>query len=104
MTTTMAPRHLASGEAAPTAPEHSGMARLLDVIERVGNKVPHPVMMFLYLIIGVIVLSTILALLDVQVTDTVAVADDTPTIVSYYEDSTEPIVEALPPYGEDWHL
>jgi aminobenzoyl-glutamate transport protein len=30
---------------------------IFDWIERVGNKVPHPVMMFLYLIIGVIVLS-----------------------------------------------
>ncbi len=28
--------------------------RLLDGIETVGNKVPHPVLMFLYLIIGVI--------------------------------------------------
>ena len=35
---------------------------LLDFIERAGNKVPHPVLMFLYLIIGVIVLSSVLAL------------------------------------------
>ena len=41
-------------------PEHTAMGRLLDVIERAGNKVPHPVMMFLYLIIGVIVLSAVL--------------------------------------------
>ena len=32
----------------------------LGTIERIGNKVPHPVLMFLYLIIGVIVLSAIL--------------------------------------------
>ena len=38
------------------APEHTAMGRLLDVIERAGNRVPHPVMMFLYLIIGVILL------------------------------------------------
>jgi aminobenzoyl-glutamate transport protein len=44
---------------------------IFDWIERVGNKVPHPVMMFLYLIIGVIVLSHILYLLGVSVTDTV---------------------------------
>ena len=44
------------------APQHTAMGRLLDVIERTGNKVPHPVLMFLYLIIGVIVLSTVLVL------------------------------------------
>ncbi|NTU84792.1 MAG: AbgT family transporter, partial [Chloroflexales bacterium] len=59
-------------------------------IERVGNKVPHPVLMFLYLIGGVIVLSAILALLGVSVTEQVAV--QAPTVVQgdYYEDTTEP--------------
>ena len=65
----------ASADAAPTDPseapaddrddgrtEHTALGRLLDFIERVGNKVPHPAMMFLYLIIGVIVLSAVLAL------------------------------------------
>ena len=48
--------------AATPAPEQKGaLARLLDFIEVAGNKVPHPVLMFLYLIIGVIVLSTVLA-------------------------------------------
>ena len=37
------------------------MQRALDLIERVGNKVPNPVLMFLYLILLVIILSTILA-------------------------------------------
>jgi aminobenzoyl-glutamate transport protein len=104
MTAMTAPRHLATGDETASAPEHTGGARVLDVIERVGNKVPHPVMMFLYLIIGVVVVSTILALLNVQVTETIAVPDDRPAIVDYYEDTTEPIVELLPPYGEDWHL
>jgi aminobenzoyl-glutamate transport protein len=40
-------------------------------IERVGNKVPHPVLMFLYLIIGLAILSHILFLLGVSVTDEV---------------------------------
>jgi len=40
-------------------------------IERVGNRVPHPVLMFLYLIIAVIVLSHILYLFGVSVTDEV---------------------------------
>jgi|GEM_PF-5216561 len=41
---------------------------ILGLIEKVGNKAPHPVVMFLYLIIGVIVLSAILNLLGVSVT------------------------------------
>ena len=35
--------------AAPAPDAKSG--GLLDIIEKVGNKVPHPVLMFLYLII-----------------------------------------------------
>ena len=33
------------------------MQRLLDTVERVGNRVPHPVMIFVYLIGIVVVLS-----------------------------------------------
>lgn len=40
-------------------------------IERVGNKVPHPVLMFFYLIIGLMILSHILYLFGVSVTDEV---------------------------------
>jgi aminobenzoyl-glutamate transport protein len=43
-------------------------------IERVGNKVPHPVLMFLYLIIGLMILSHILWLFGVSVTDEVITA------------------------------
>lgn len=53
---------------AVAAPEESS-GGFFAWIERVGNKVPHPVMMFLYLIIGVIVLSHILYLFGVSVTD-----------------------------------
>ena len=90
------------------APEHTAMGRLLDVIERAGNKVPHPVMMFLYLIIGVIVLSAVLALAGVSVTDEIVVPDaasrSTP---NYYEDTTQPILEPDVPrldYEDDFHL
>ena len=78
---------------AATAPEHTAMGRLLDVIERAGNKVPHPVLMFLYLMIGVIVLSAILAFAGVSVTDEIAVPDTVEVIPDYYEDSTQPILE-----------
>jgi aminobenzoyl-glutamate transport protein len=47
--------------------------RLLDRIETVGNKVPHPVIMFLYLIGFVMVLSAVLAAFDISVTETIAV-------------------------------
>ncbi len=42
--------------------------RLLDTIERVGNKVPHPAVLFLWLIIAVILLSYLLHRLGVSVT------------------------------------
>lgn len=46
----------------------SGMQKLLDVVERVGNKVPHPVVIFLILIAAVIVLSHVFYLLGVGIT------------------------------------
>ena len=42
--------------------------RMLDGVEKVGNKVPHPVMIFLGLILLIILLSSILSALDVKVT------------------------------------
>ncbi len=52
---------------AEIAAPKTGMQKLLDVVERVGNRVPHPVVIFVYLIIGVVVLSTILSLLGAHV-------------------------------------
>jgi aminobenzoyl-glutamate transport protein len=80
---------------------------LLDVIERLGNKVPHPVLMFLYLIVFVMVLSHVLYLMGVSVTDTIAVPDEVPVVPDYYEDSTQPILEPGADdldYEADWHL
>jgi len=56
------------------APARTRAERMLDGIEKAGNKVPHPVIMFLYLIAFIAVLSTVLAAFDVKVTETVAVA------------------------------
>lgn len=53
-------------DTAITAPK-TAMQKLLDAVERVGNRVPHPVMIFVYLIGIVVVLSAILALFGVQV-------------------------------------
>ena len=80
---------------------------ILGAIERVGNKVPHPVLMFLYLIAGVIVLSAILALLGVSVTEEIAVpvAPGATTGSGYYEDTTEPAVQApTEPYDEHFEI
>src|SRR5215213_24857 len=53
---------------ATSAAPRTAMQGFLDLIERVGNKVPHPVVIFLYLIGGLIVLSVALALLGTSVT------------------------------------
>lgn len=51
---------------AAAAPK-SGMQKILDTVERVGNKVPHPVVIFLILIALVIVLSHIFYLMGVAI-------------------------------------
>jgi aminobenzoyl-glutamate transport protein len=58
---------IADAPPAPEAPKTT-MQRVLDAVERVGNRVPHPVMIFVYLIVGVIVLSQILYMLGARVT------------------------------------
>jgi aminobenzoyl-glutamate transport protein len=69
-------------------PKNRGFVnKMLDTIEKVGNKVPSPVMMFLYLIIGVIVLSAILDLADVHITEDVIVAP-TEQVEQYFPGET----------------
>ncbi|MCG3139765.1 MAG: p-aminobenzoyl-glutamate transport protein [Anaerolineae bacterium] len=78
---------------------------ILGLIEKVGNKVPHPVMMFLYLIIGVIVLSAILNLLGVSVTEEIAVPVPMDSIVNLYEDSAAPgYYNPTQPYDEQFTI
>lgn len=57
------------------------MKRMLDGIEKVGNKVPHPAMIFVFLIIVVIVLSHVLHLAGASVTQEV-INPVTDTLVS----------------------
>jgi len=45
-----------------------GFQRVLDMIERIGNKVPHPAILFLSLCVAVIILSQILYLADARIT------------------------------------
>ena len=79
---------------------------LLGAVERIGNKVPHPVLMFGYLILLVIVLSWGLSLAGVSVTEQVAVpiAEGAPDY-DYYEDTTQPgLAPGTPHYDEDWTI
>jgi aminobenzoyl-glutamate transport protein len=74
--------------------QRSFMDKLLDGVERVGNKVPHPVLMFAYLIVFIIVASSILGWLGVSVTEEIAVPATTPVEVNTYEDLTTPTIVA----------
>ncbi len=77
----------------------------LGTVERIGNKVPHPVLMFLYLIIGIIVLSAVMDALGVSVTEQIAVPVTNGVETDFYADTTEPL-EAFPtePYDTDFEI
>lgn len=49
-------------------PSKTAMQKVLDAVERVGNRVPHPVMIFVYLIVIVIALSAVFGAMGVHVT------------------------------------
>ena len=74
--------------------QRSFMDKLLDGVERVGNKVPHPVLMFAYLILFVIVASTVLGWLGVSITDQIAVPVEVPVELNTYEDLNTPTINA----------
>nr|NLD41278.1 AbgT family transporter [Actinomycetales bacterium] len=78
----------------------------LDVIERVGNKVPPPALMFAYLIAFVIILSWLLNLLGVSITEEIAVPrDDKEIQYDYFEDTTQPgMISPDSPYEDDWEI
>ena len=75
---------------AATAPEHGFLERILDGIERLGNKMPDPAILFLFLCGLVIVLSQILYWFDVKATYEVVTPGPVPTEQTYYGGSTEP--------------
>ncbi|MFO7631999.1 MAG: AbgT family transporter [Caldilinea sp.] len=66
--------------------KRSPIDKLLDAVERVGNKVPHPVLMFFYLMIGVILLSAILSFFGLSVTEQIAVPVPMEVTPDFYED------------------
>ncbi|MFN2203016.1 MAG: AbgT family transporter, partial [Caldilineaceae bacterium] len=96
---------MSSATTAEANPSRGLTQRMLDGIETVGNKVPHPVLMFLYLIIIVIVLSHILYLFGVSVTEDIATPVTPPLALDYYEDTTEPgILGLTDPYGVEYQI
>jgi aminobenzoyl-glutamate transport protein len=79
--------------AAPSAeiPEHGFLERLLDKIERAGNRMPDPAILFLVLCGLVIVASQILYWFDVKATFQVAKPPAVPTEQQYVGGSVEPV-------------
>jgi len=65
------------------APQRGFTERMLDGIEKAGNKVPHPVMIFVYLIVLVILLSVVLDVLNVAVTEEIIVPAETTLTEDY---------------------
>ncbi len=76
------------------------MARVLAFIERVGNKVPHPAIMFIALCVGIIILSQILAWVGVSATYEVVAPPPVSVEENFVGGSTAPI-EVLPPEQTD---
>ena len=66
------------------------MKKLLDGIERVGNKMPDPTILFLWLCLGVILVSQLLAWLDVKATYEVVKPPPVAAVERYDGGSTQP--------------
>jgi len=95
---------VSEGDAPDTAEKRGGIQRMLDTIERVGNKVPHPAIIFLGLCGFVIVLSAVLAAFDVSVTYDVV---EPPPVEAYETElggSVEPEVVTVDNYLEEEEL
>ncbi len=56
------------GKIEPIRPKKTGLEKILDKVEIIGNKVPHPAVIFVWLILTVIVLSHIFHLLGASAT------------------------------------
>ncbi|HST65793.1 MAG TPA: AbgT family transporter [Mycobacteriales bacterium] len=73
----------------PAEPGRGFTQRLLDGIERVGNKVPHPAIIFAGLCVFVILLSAVLSLFSVSVTHEVAESVPTAQVSQQITDEIE---------------
>ena len=86
-----------------SGPPEKGM---LAAIERLGNKVPPPALMFGYLILLIIALSWGLALAGVSITEQIAVpVEQGAPQYDDYEDTTQPgMIAPEGPYQADWTI
>jgi len=75
---------------AGAAADNTLTARMLDGIERVGNKMPNPAVLFLLLCVLTIALSQVLFWFNVHATYETATAPPVPTLETYYGGSVEP--------------
>ena len=80
----------AAQPAAAAAPPHTFMQRMLDGIERLGNRMPDPAILFLWLCLGVILLSQALQWLDVKATYQVVEPPPVAAEQTYYGGSSQP--------------
>jgi aminobenzoyl-glutamate transport protein len=99
------PRARQTAETEPPAEEGKGSGGFLGFIERAGDRIPHPALMFLILCGIVIVLSQILYVAGVHATSEVAVPPPTPS--QYVEEggSTVPGYEISPAPGpQEYHI
>ncbi len=78
-------------EAAGAQAPQTFMERMLDGIERVGNKMPDPAILFLWLCLGVILLSQALHWLDVNATYEVVAPPPVAAEETYYGGSIDPV-------------
>ena len=80
-----------TAQPAAAATEHTFMQRVLDAIERLGNKMPDPAILFLWLCLGVILLSQALQWLDVKATYQVVAPPAVTAQETYYGGSTDSV-------------
>jgi aminobenzoyl-glutamate transport protein len=82
------------------------MQKLLDGIERLGNKMPNPAILFLWLCLGVILLSQVLSWLDIKATYEVVAPPPVPAEETYYGGSVYPsaVAPSDPPPAEAYEV
>jgi aminobenzoyl-glutamate transport protein len=76
--------------AAAAAPDHTLTQRMLDGIERLGNKMPDPAILFLWLCLGVILLSQVLDWANVRATYQAVEPPPVAAEQTYYGGSSQP--------------
>src|SRR5262249_44523271 len=96
----------ATGLPPPAASEQTFLERILNGVERAGNKMPHPAILFLALCGAVIVLSQVLYWFDVKATFQVVQPPAVATEQVYYGGSVEPtdVGPTVPEPAKDYKL